>query len=324
MWGCVRLSRLITLGAALAFAGAAALADAAPGRVVSINLCTDQLAMMLAAPGQLVSVSKLAADPHSSAMAARPAPFPPTRAAPRRSISCAPIWWWQAPIAIRPPSGCCAGWGCGWSSSTPRARSTTPATASRRWPGCWGAKRRARRSSTASMRVSPRFAATRRRHSAALYHPNGYSLGGGTLSDDILRAAGFDNVARSLGLRGGGTLPLERLVMAAPDLLIRSTPLPGASRSEAVMTHPALAGSPPRRRACASPRPTGSAARRMCWARWKRWWRARGAGMKPLALALSALVAALFLASLSIGPAASARSTGWPRWSSAVTGRNRW
>jgi hypothetical protein len=43
---------------------------------VSINLCTDQLAMMLAAPGQLVSVSDLAADPHSSAMAREARAFP--------------------------------------------------------------------------------------------------------------------------------------------------------------------------------------------------------------------------------------------------------
>jgi iron complex transport system substrate-binding protein len=32
----------------------AAPAAAAPARVVSMNLCTDQLAMLLAAPGQLV------------------------------------------------------------------------------------------------------------------------------------------------------------------------------------------------------------------------------------------------------------------------------
>jgi iron complex transport system substrate-binding protein len=37
--------------------------------VVSINLCTDQLAMMLAAPGQLVSVSHVAADPRVSPLA---------------------------------------------------------------------------------------------------------------------------------------------------------------------------------------------------------------------------------------------------------------
>ena len=40
-----------------------------PQRVVSMNLCTDQLAMLLAAPGQLISVSYLAQDARSSAMA---------------------------------------------------------------------------------------------------------------------------------------------------------------------------------------------------------------------------------------------------------------
>mgnify|MGYP006999250795 CR=1 FL=1 len=40
-----------------------------PARVVSMNLCTDQLAMALAAPGQLISVSYIARDPRASAMA---------------------------------------------------------------------------------------------------------------------------------------------------------------------------------------------------------------------------------------------------------------
>ena len=53
----------------LLLAAAPAAAQEAPARVVSMNLCTDQLAMLLAAPGQLLSVSKLARDPMSSAMA---------------------------------------------------------------------------------------------------------------------------------------------------------------------------------------------------------------------------------------------------------------
>ena len=40
----------------------------APRRMVSMNICTEQLAMLLAAPGQHISVSYLAADPRSSAM----------------------------------------------------------------------------------------------------------------------------------------------------------------------------------------------------------------------------------------------------------------
>ena len=67
---------------ALAPLGAAAGGEAgaeAPRRVVSINLCTDQLALAVAAPGQLVSVSELARDPALSAMASRAAAIPSNR-----------------------------------------------------------------------------------------------------------------------------------------------------------------------------------------------------------------------------------------------------
>mgnify|MGYP002655274028 CR=1 FL=1 len=49
----------------------AAPAAAAPMRVASLNLCTDELALALAAPGQLVSVSRLGADPAESTLAGR-------------------------------------------------------------------------------------------------------------------------------------------------------------------------------------------------------------------------------------------------------------
>ena len=54
---------------ASAMLGWANVAPAQPQRVVSMNLCTDQLAMMLAAPSQLLSVSFLASDPQASVMA---------------------------------------------------------------------------------------------------------------------------------------------------------------------------------------------------------------------------------------------------------------
>ena len=56
------------------------MGDGAPGRVVSLNVCTDQLALLLGAPGQLVSVSRLAHDPRSSAMAREAASFPANHA----------------------------------------------------------------------------------------------------------------------------------------------------------------------------------------------------------------------------------------------------
>src|SRR5690606_26804811 len=70
------------MGACLALFAPTALAEPPsrpPSRVVSMNLCTDQLAMMLAAPGQLVSVSHLARDPLSSSMVEEAAAYPENR-----------------------------------------------------------------------------------------------------------------------------------------------------------------------------------------------------------------------------------------------------
>jgi iron complex transport system substrate-binding protein len=49
----------------------AAPVAAAPARVASLNLCSDELALLLAAPGQLISVSRLGADPDETTLAAR-------------------------------------------------------------------------------------------------------------------------------------------------------------------------------------------------------------------------------------------------------------
>ncbi|MEL6267927.1 MAG: ABC transporter substrate-binding protein, partial [Pseudomonadota bacterium] len=65
------LGHVLRKAAVIMLLGAASTAAAQPpARVVSMNLCTDQLAMLIASPGQLVSVSYLARDPASSAMAA--------------------------------------------------------------------------------------------------------------------------------------------------------------------------------------------------------------------------------------------------------------
>ena len=52
-------------------AAAAASTAAPPRRVASLNLCTDEIALLVAAPGQLASVSWLAHGPKETALAAR-------------------------------------------------------------------------------------------------------------------------------------------------------------------------------------------------------------------------------------------------------------
>src|SRR5688572_651501 len=51
------------LAASLALAAPTGPASAAPRRVASLNLCTDELLIALAEPGQIVSVTHLAQDP---------------------------------------------------------------------------------------------------------------------------------------------------------------------------------------------------------------------------------------------------------------------
>lgn len=56
---------------------------------------------------------------------------------------------------------------------------------------------------------------------------NGYTNGGGSLSGEIVKAAGFRNLGESLGMQGGGVLPLELLLLADPALVISGNTYPG-------------------------------------------------------------------------------------------------
>lgn len=231
-----RLSAL----AALLLAAAPALADTTPARVVSMNLCTDQLAMLLAAPGQLVSVSHLASDPLSSSMVAEAAAFPANRGGAEQ-------------IFLMHPDLVLAGTYTSLASvSLLRDLGVTvvqvpPVTALDEIPGqirtvgaALGRDAQAEALVAEFQAGLAALATDLPPRRAALYYPNGYTVGEGTLADDVLRHAGFDNIGARAGLTGGGTLPLERLVMAAPEMIVTSTRYPGASRSEDILDHPAL------------------------------------------------------------------------------------
>lgn len=237
----MRICHLIALCLSLACIGGAALAEPAPRRVVSINLCTDQLAMMLAAPGQLVSVSDLAADPHSSAMAEAATAYPVNHGRAEEVYLLDPDLVLAGAYTARATVEMLRSVGIEVVQFAPASSLADTRDRLAQMARVLGQEARGDAliaEFDARLAVLSDSGGDRPR--AALYHPNGYTLGGGTLSDDILQAAGFRNLAREIGIKGGGTVPVETLVMAAPDLLISGTPLPGASRSEALLEHPAL------------------------------------------------------------------------------------
>ncbi|MCJ1902025.1 MULTISPECIES: ABC transporter substrate-binding protein [Paracoccus] len=212
-----------------------------PRRVLSMNLCTDQLAMMLAAPGQLVSVSYLAQDPSASAMAVEAGRLPVNHGLAEEIFLMRPdlvlAGAWTTPETVRllrrlniPVE------------VFPIESDLTGIRANiRRMGAVLGREAQARamlaRFDADLARLSD---AQGPRPRAALYAANGYSSGSDSLAGEIVALAGFDNVADELGLPSGGVLPLETLLLSDPDLLVEGRRYAGHARAQEVLDHPAL------------------------------------------------------------------------------------
>lgn len=222
-------------------AGSAALADA-PQRVVSINLCTDQLAMLLAAPGQLISVSHLASDPRSSVMVKEAQAYAANQALAEE-------------VYLLNPDLVLAGtFSAGTTVSMlerlgiPVVKVPPPSSLADVREGMLATGRALQRDAQAEAMVRAFDAALAEvrvtgdapRPTAATYAANGYAPGMNSLSGDIIQAAGFRHLARELGLADGGFVPLEALVLSAPDLVVIGETYPGNSRAEEILSHPAL------------------------------------------------------------------------------------
>jgi iron complex transport system substrate-binding protein len=215
--------------------------EGAPLRVVSMNLCTDQFALMLAAPGQLISVSYISADPVTSPLADLAARYPLNYGSAeeiylmRPDLVLADPWTDPAALSMLRRLGIRVEQveGVRQLSDIPDRLAKFGALLGREAE----AKTLIRQFETDLAALSAPQDGPR----AIIYFPNGYSLGEGTLSHEMLTRAGFRNIATEIAPSATGQIALELLVMAAPDLIIRDRPYPGASRAEELMNHPALA-----------------------------------------------------------------------------------
>lgn len=238
MWASVRASDLLPAAALALWAGAAVAAP--PERVVSMNLCTDQLAMLLAAPGQLLSVSYLSRDPLSSAMVDEARTYPINRGGAEQIFLMHPDLVLAGTYTARASVDLLEGLGIPVLQLPPADTLEDVAAHMRLIGTALGREAQGEAMAQAFEADLARFGFDGQAASAAMYYPNGYTAGSGTLSDRILTLTGFRNVGAEAGLTGGGILPLERLVMAEPQVVVTSTPYPGVSRSEEILTHPAL------------------------------------------------------------------------------------
>jgi iron complex transport system substrate-binding protein len=94
---------------------------------------------------------------------------------------------------------------------------------------------------------------------AAVYGPNGFTPGSRTLSGSLIELAGFENLAARAGIRHWGSLSLESLLLARPDVLIvEAEGNHAAALANQVLAHPALVDLRSRITVAAVPRPLWS------------------------------------------------------------------
>ena len=236
-------SRIISLISAALISIGAAHADA-PLRVVSMNLCTDQLAMMLAAPDQLISVSDIASDPRMSPMAEQAGEYLTNHGQAEEIYLLAPdlvlAGVYTDPVVISMLRRLDVrveqiGLVNALDQVQPRIREVGALLGRSDIAENVVAQYEADLANITPPSSGPR---------AEFYYPNGYALGTGTLSNDILTTAGFRHIAAEMGRGHSGRLALELMVLANPDVMIHAELYPAASRSEEIMTHPALQALP--------------------------------------------------------------------------------
>lgn len=77
---------------------------------------------------------------------------------------------------------------------------------------------------------------------AMVFNANGYTIGKGSLTDDVITRAGMENLSATLGIDNYGQVPLEAVVTNAPDVLILSSFRDGPpAMATEVLRHPVLA-----------------------------------------------------------------------------------
>jgi len=219
--------------------------SAAPTRVASINLCTDQLLLLLADPGQIASVSRLALEPESSFMAEAASGYPVNDAKVEQLLNLDPELILAGGFSPRPLVRLLRKLGyrvevVGATEDIAGIRANI-----RKVAGLLGHAPRGE-ALIASMNarlqaVAGRSASTSRRPIALFYQPRGYTSGRDTLQDQALSIAGWRNLAAESAVSGYGHIGLEQLLAGQPEQLFTSAYAPGTrSLAQRLLQHPAL------------------------------------------------------------------------------------
>ncbi len=238
-FAALRMTRLVFIGFACALT---APASAQPTRILSLNLCTDVLVLHLAQRQHIASLSHIATNsplspivesargiPANYASAEEVVAFQPDLVVARRYTAAATVALARKlgfrVLELDDPHS--------YTEALEQIRIMADALGE----ATRGEKLIAGMNARMAAIPSPGTV----RPLAVVYGPNGYTFGPGSLLDDLIRRAGFDNLAARAGLGEAGLLPLENLLLEPPDVLfIERETRAVTSLADQTLAHPAL------------------------------------------------------------------------------------
>lgn len=221
-----------------------------PQRIISLNLCTDQLLLQLVEPQRITALSKLAHDPEMSMLAAQAQKLPIVQGGTEEVLQRKPDLVLVGKFTTRYTAQMLRQLGIRV-VEVPLANSLDEVV--QQTVLVADAVGEPERGQALVQRIRQRQAELQQAHQsnpqqwpiAAERSWMGYSTGSGTLMNELMDLAGYRNAGVLAGLKGYGYLPLERLVATRPDLMV--TPdygrgLPSIERRDKL--HPALQNMP--------------------------------------------------------------------------------
>ena len=235
---------LLLVGAGALWAAAPASAPRAPAtpkRIVSVNLCADQLVLALADRGQIAGLTHNAADPELSAAAAK------ARGLPLLGNSAEQILAIDPDLVVGMPASRSAALAALPRQTYPLLDLDTANTLDQIYVSIRQTAKavgRADRGEALVAKMEHELAGLPkpgRGRVAAYYQRRGYMTGTGTLIDELMTRLGLVNLAGKLGKPPLSQLSLEEMVAARPDfLIVESATDTITDQGSEMLHHPAL------------------------------------------------------------------------------------
>lgn len=232
---------------------APALGQDRPNRVLSLNMCTDQLVLALADPGQIVGLSRFAGDVRLSFAASQAAPYPQLPAAAEAVIALEPDLVVAGRFTDAATKQMLTRFGyrleeVAFVRSLDEARTVIADMAILLGHPERGAELIAQIDRALDdARAAPSL-------TALIVQRRGYATGTASLTGDILAHLGIQLASEAMVGARGGFADLETIIRAQPDLLIlASLDADVEDQGSALLAHPALSERYPESRRMALP-----------------------------------------------------------------------